>query len=292
MKKGIRVSEIDNKYVGVDCAQVMIPIENSLSIFNANDLTFYGRGYQENKIDNTFYIQDERKKQFPYHDTPYHWTRKNLFSKILYVNQLFDFNKPYIIINNGILYGCSAALVTYDKTYFIETFFEVDDKDVNIKKYIEKEKVYDFFGELINIKDGKKTYIVDTTGKHLNIIFDENERKQKGNELIELLKQKKMLDKFDEHDIWYHNGEYILEDKFLLPSDSPLYVIKLDGKEIQIKFVLLSSINEDIVKVMSFDIPVERYTLEQVNKIIENSESEKLKEPVFSKTLRRKKIKK
>lgn len=287
MYKYIKTSEIDSNYVGSDCAQVMIPFDKSLSIFSEEGLTFYGRGYRENKIDNTHYIQDERKKQFPYNETPYHWTRKNLFSKVIYVNQLFDFNKPYVLINNGILSECYVAKAD-DKTYIIQTDFTVDKEVAIVNKYIEKEKVYDYFGELINNNDGKKTYIIDSTGKHLNICFDEKERKQKRNELIDFLKQKKMLYSSDEHNIWYHNAEFILEDNFMLPFDNPLFMIKLDDNEMQIKYIQLSSLNEEMVKIMSFNIPVERYSLEQISKIVKNS-IKKLKEPVFSKTLRRKK---
>lgn len=287
MYKYNKASEIDDKYVGSDCIQVMIPFDKALSIFSENDLTFYARGYGENKIDNSYYIQDERKKQFPYNDTPYHWTRKNLFSKVLYVNQLFDFNKPYVLINDGILSECYIAQEN-GKTYIIQIYFAVDDKEAIVKKYIEKERVYDFFGEMINKNDGKKTYIIDPTGKHLNICFDENERKQKMNELIEILKQEKLLESFDEHNIWYHNGEFILENNFMLPFDNPLFMIKLDGNEMQIKYIQLSSLNEDILKVMSFDIPVERYNLEQISEIVQNS-TKKLREPVFSKTLGRRK---
>lgn len=285
MEKYIRVNEIDSKYVGSDCAQIMVPFDKSLSIFNENDLTFYGRGYKENKIDNSYYTQDQRKNQFPYNDIPYHWTRKSLLTKVLYVNQLFDFNKPYILIRDGILNECYVAKEN-NKTYIIENYFGLDEKDVTIKKYIENGKVYDFFGELINNNDGKKTYIIDSTGKHLNICFDENERKQKKYELIEFLKQKKLLDSFDENNIWYHNGEFILEDNFMLPGDNPLFMIKLDGNEMQIKYIELSNINEDITKVMSFDIPIERYNLEQISEIVKKS-TKKLKEPVFSKKLRR-----
>lgn len=287
MYKYIKASEIDNKYVGSDCAQVMISFDKSLSIFSEEGLTFYGRGYRENKIDNTHYIQDERKKQFPYNETPYHWTRKNLFSKVIYVNQLFDFNKPYVLINNGILSECYVAKAD-DKTYIIQTDFTVDKEVAIVNKYIEKEKVYDYFGELINNNDGKKTYIIDSTGKHLNICFDEKERKQKRNELIDFLKQKKMLYSSDEHNIWYHNAEFILEDNFMLPFDNPLFMIKLDDNEMQIKYIQLSSLNEEMVKIMSFNIPVERYSLEQISEIVKNS-IKKLKEPVFSKILRRKK---
>lgn len=282
MYKQIKVNEIDNKFVGVDCAQLMIPFDKALSIFSEKELTFYGRGYPENKIDNTHYIQDERKKQFPYNETPYHCIRK-IFSTKIYVNQLFDFNKPYVLINNGIL---SEYYVTKedDKTYIIQTYLAVDDKDDIVKKYIEKEKVYDFFGEMINKNDGKKTYIVDSTGKHLNICFDENERKQKRNELIEILKQKEILDSFDEHNIWYRNGDFILEDNFLLPFNKTLFMVKLDDNEMKVKLIQLSSLNEDIVTIMSFDIPVEIYTLEQISEIVKDS-AKKLKEPVFSKTL-------
>ena len=62
MYKYISANEIDSKYVGSDCAQVMIPFDKSLSIFSETDLTFYGRGYRENKVDNSCYIQDARKK--------------------------------------------------------------------------------------------------------------------------------------------------------------------------------------------------------------------------------------
>lgn len=283
----IKASEIDSKYIGSDCVQVMIPFDKALSIFSEQDLTFYGRGYKENKIDNTHYIEDERKKQFPYNEVPYHWARKKLLSSFLYVNQLFDFNKPYVLINNGMISECYATKKD-EKAYIIQKDLSIVLKDTIMKKYVEKERVYDFFGEMINKNDDKKTYIIDSTGKHLDICFDENKRKQKRNELIEFLNENKMLDGFDEHNIWYHDGEFILEDSFMLPFDNPLFVIKLDNSEIKIKFIKLSSLNEDMVKVISVDIPVERYSLEQIEYIVKSS-TNKLKEPIFSRKLKRNK---
>ena len=43
------------------------------------------------------YLEDERRKQFPYSNIPTHFS-KIKFKKVIYTNQLLDFEKPYIIV--------------------------------------------------------------------------------------------------------------------------------------------------------------------------------------------------
>lgn len=277
MYKYIEVNEIDDKYISEDCCQIMIPFDKSLSVFDEKGLTFYGRGYKENIINNSRYIEDERKKQFPYNDIPYHYTKKNLFTKILYVNQLFDFNKTYIILNNGIL-SQYYIIKKESKAYIIQTDFGLDVEDCIIEREVRKDNIYQFFGWLMEPAYNKKTYIVDSTGKHLNICFDENERNQKRKKLIEFLKYEKLLHSYDENNIYYQGSEYIKEDNFMLPFDNPLFVINLSNNEIQIKYIELTSINDTTAKIKSYNIPVQKYCLEQINNILNNS-PKKLEEP-------------
>lgn len=279
----VNVKEIDKKYVGNDCVQIMPSFEKSLSIFGKKGLTFYGRGYQENKVDNNVYITDERKHQFPYSDVPWHWTRKHLVSKILYVNQIFDFNKPYILLRDGLFIQCYVAKHE-DKTYIINSSFKPENEDEIKEEYVKKNEIYNFFKNLISANDGNLTYVLDSTGKHRDICYDDEERQQKKYKLIEFLKQKKLLDGVQGNDIWYSNSEFILEDNFILPINDHLFIVKIVGTEIKIRYVYLSSLDENMVKVTTFKIPTITYDEQQINDLIQQSKN-KLREPIFSRGL-------
>lgn len=277
----VNVNEIDKKYVGDNCVQIMPSFSKSLSIFWEKGLAFYGRFYHENKVDNSVYIADERKNQFPYNNIPWHWTRRYLMKKILYVNQIFDYNKPYILLRDGYIFQYNVVKHN-DKSYIISSVFKFEKEDKIKKEYVKKNEIYKYFQNLINVDDDNLTYVLDSTGKHLNICYDDNERRTKKYELIEFLKQKKLYYDVQNNDIWYSNGDFIVEDNFILPVDKNLFVIKVVGNKIKTSGVYINSLDDNMVSVTSVDIPIKIFNEQEINKLIQQSKS-KLREPIFSK---------
>ena len=92
------VQKIKNHYVGNDCVQVMIPYQNALTIVSPDGMLYHHT--PESRIYVNKYLEDERRKQFPYSNIPTHYSRI-LFKKFAYTNQILDFDKPYIRIGDG-----------------------------------------------------------------------------------------------------------------------------------------------------------------------------------------------
>lgn len=94
------VQKIKSHYVGNDCVQVMIPYQNALTIVSPDGMLYHHT--PESRIYVNKYLEDERRKQFPYSNIPTHYSRI-LFKKFAYTNQILDFDKPYIRIGEWFL---------------------------------------------------------------------------------------------------------------------------------------------------------------------------------------------
>lgn len=92
------VQKINHWYVGDDCVQLMVPYKNSLTILNKDGILYHHKDGSENSIN--CYVNDERRKQFPYSNIPIHNSKLGLFDKCHYTNQLFNFEQPYIRIGD------------------------------------------------------------------------------------------------------------------------------------------------------------------------------------------------
>lgn len=112
MEKMMEVQRIAKQYVGDDCIQYMIPYKNTLTLLNQKGIIFHhGTNLYLNK-----YLQDERRKNFPYANIPIHYAQVG-FQKYTYVNELLEFDTPYIrlgdgyIIENFVVKDCNQALL-------------------------------------------------------------------------------------------------------------------------------------------------------------------------------------
>lgn len=95
------VQKINSWYVGEDCVQFMIPYKNAITILDRNGIVYHHKEGTDDFINN--YLIDERRKQFPYHNIPTHYTKFAFNGKFHYTNQLLDYDQPYIRIVDGYL---------------------------------------------------------------------------------------------------------------------------------------------------------------------------------------------
>ena len=101
MQKYEFVQRIPSHYVSDSCIQIMIPhLNESITILNSDGMTYHYKPNSELFINN--YVLDNRKDKFPYSKIPTH-KRRIGFKKIEYINQLFDFNRVYLQISDGML---------------------------------------------------------------------------------------------------------------------------------------------------------------------------------------------
>lgn len=93
------VQRIERQYVGEDCLQIMIPYGISLNLISEDGIQFH---HAPNDYLINHYNDDARRFQFPYSNIPMHYTKDIDGRKLTHVNQLLEFEQPYILIGDGV----------------------------------------------------------------------------------------------------------------------------------------------------------------------------------------------
>ena len=106
MKNKEIIQRLKKYYVGEDCCQTMIPFGEKATIISPYGIIFH---LDDNDIINS-YLFDERRKQFPYNNIPIHYQDYNPYfdTNMGYVNELVEYNKPYIAITGGCVFETVA----------------------------------------------------------------------------------------------------------------------------------------------------------------------------------------
>jgi len=278
MENNIKVAKMHKRYVGQDCAQLMIPYFTTMTVFNNSEMLFHAKGI--NNIEVNRYLYDERRKQFPYHDIPTHYTKKLFQKKLVYVNQICDFDKPYLLIRSGLPQQYYVSK-TSDGAIVVQQNLETTNHD---RKFFNTEEMHSFLRELITCNNGEQSYAIDMDGKFLNFVSKEER----------MLELNKFLDYLEENNIYYKYDGYTLNygyvpDKSKIPStmipmDGPIFIVKINGSEIKIKLVEVTSMDKDYSRLSVYDLPLNKFTLEQIS-CLTSEASKTLKEPTISRRL-------
>ena len=106
------VAKMHSHYVADDYIQIMLAYRDYLLLFGNNDLMYFKNFIASHPSiregSKNVYLDDERKNNFPYSQIPEHIERVLLFRKLNFVNQILDFEKPYIRINDGFITKMTA----------------------------------------------------------------------------------------------------------------------------------------------------------------------------------------
>ena len=86
------VIKIPSYSVGEDCLQIKLRYKDLMTIFSPAGIIFKDMPNQDYVHK---YLEDERRKQFPYSNIPVH-NRKIFFKKYKFANQLLDFETTYL----------------------------------------------------------------------------------------------------------------------------------------------------------------------------------------------------
>lgn len=273
------IQRIKSYYVADDCIQVMIPYRDGITILSQDDILFHYKNNSNYYINK--YLQDKRRKQFPYSNIPTHYSRIRLFNKISYANQLFEYDKPYIRIVDGSIIE-SYAVKDNDEALLINKVMPIF-KRTGYRTRDELEKLLDKTSYSNN-----NVYFINLNGG----IYQENEYKIASEEkIVQSIKEymQKNVDSLKENIKTKCNstnvvGDYLNLDPcfldfiqkkiydfgisdiaFEIPLyDNPLLIIKTNKEEISIQCVEMFFVNHNNYKVNFYDIPVTKYTLEQL----------------------------
>ncbi len=270
------VQKIESHYVGDDCIQIMVPYRNAITVLSQDGILFHNKNGSNLHINK--YLEDERRKQFPYSNIPTHYSKVGLLKRMAYANQLFEFDKPYIRICDGLI---SESFVVKDnnQALLINSIMRSDKHT--------KHMTYDELLKFVEKKDtDEQTYYVyldgsmhpddvgfypteETIYNHIKAHFKQNvkdfrEYHQEHSDVVSsYLKQNPWFLNCIEENI--NNLDLSLIDFNVgIGDDSTLLVVRVNNGNITIQGIEATFVRQNNYKVDIYDIPVNRYTLEQL----------------------------
>ena len=279
------VSRIPRQYVREDfnCAQVKIPYEHTLSIFDKDGLVFN----QSRKYDFfNKYLEQSWRVGFPYHNIPNHIRRKGWFGRVNVTNQLFNFGEHYLSVSDGVAIDrCAlldkgeALIVSKVLPANIDNTYEFNNRYVTMTR----EELDAMFRPS---SETEKVYLATTTGElyHGEDIGYMNEdhflkcqREKYQNQL------NRICDDISEDTVEFIQrkiNEMTLDDLRDYPLPPSFYLIKMDGANIKIQLIYSHMVRSNEYVVTIKNLPLDKYVLEQFKFMAPNIVE--LKEPKIS----------
>lgn len=193
------VEKMHSHYVADNYIQIMLAYRNYLILFGNSDLMYFKNFIESNPSiregSRNVYLEDERRNNFPYSQIPEHIERV-LFRKLNFVNQILDFEKPYIRINDGFITkitafkdGDEAVVHTKilngklcdEKTKTItreelETYLKTGSLEQLDENEYEDTSIFDMNGKLYNPRLELEQKWIDEEKERLSRIIDESDR--------------------------------------------------------------------------------------------------------------------
>lgn len=274
------VQRIENHYVSDDCIQIMAPYKNEITIFNKDGIVFSHN--VDSHITINKYMEDERRKQFPYSNIPTHYSKIGLFGKINFANQLFDFEVPYIRVGDGSIIE-SFAVKDQDKALLINRVISGTKKT----GYVTREELEDLYTKstdkfILHLEDPK--YVGEETLRISNFQPFASEEKIRnfiekqivngvkdfrnyvkdcpGSTVVHYLLEHPVFLDYVEQSI---NNFDLTNMKFNIPlKGNRAIIVRTDENDISIQYVEANFVSVNNYRVDIIDLPVNKYTLEQL----------------------------
>lgn len=260
------IQKVDEKYVGKDCIQMMVGYRNYLVIFD-NGENLYCDFPNCEYIHS--YIEDERRKEFPYSNIPTH-IKRVLFQKYKVANQLLNFNTPYFIFSSEFS-RISYAIRDGENALFVNDFFPSFRVE---EEYVTRKELEDFFGKN---EDGLNCFyyngnwcgsLIMPTQEDILIHFKQYMKNHWVN---------KWIPQEGAYYDWQRNQLIsIIENTTSnsIPKEynfctDDILMIKSKGKELFVSLVSIRYINENSYKIIKRIVPINHYTLEQIKEMNE-----------------------
>lgn len=226
------VVKIPSHYVGDDCVQVMFAYRGSMAVINPTGIKYHDQVGYENI---NHYLEDERRKKFPYSNIPMH-NGKILFRKYKYVNQLLDFDTPYLRLSSQGIYESFAVKDGGEAFLVNRGYLGVEDERL---KYLSRKELEEMFTTV----DGRQKYILHNGKLSHTLIFPTNkELCSNPNFMFAYLKKK-------------------VDVEFV----SDVLLVDIDGKDMTMQQVSVNfESRPDSYRVSSKNVPINKYTSKQV----------------------------
>ena len=278
MKKASEiVQKIESPYVGDDCIQVMISYKDKITLFNQEGVIY---SHQNGlPIFCNKYVIDERRKQFPYSNIPVHYTKNGLSGKMSCTNQLLDFEKPYIQIRDGVMIE-SFAVLDKKEAFLIHSILSGERRQV----YVTKSELEDLLSS--NTSGIEKKFIIYLDNEALNrkpitSLTEEDISLFVKSEITEITAE---FRKYVENNRYSLVGSYLLQHPLFLDFVSQsvqnldlnkmelniklkggqAIIVNMNGNEMALQYIETTFIHSNKYRIDIVDIPVTKYTLEQL----------------------------
>ena len=268
------VQKVGSQYVGDDCIQVMAPYKNAITILNKDGVIY---SHKEGVYPSVHeYVKDERRKQFPYSNIPTHYSRARLFGKMNYANQLLNFEEPYIRIGDGGIIE-NFAVKDNNQAFLITKILQANktskymtyDELMNfVAKSSDNEQIYYVYqdGSLhpdyAPIYPSKKEIYADIKMKFIKIANDGAD----------------ILSTGYNYDFGFPNYVFpnyireaanyvdldLIDFNIHIGNNSLLLVVRVNNGNITIQGVDVVFVRKDYFNVNIYDIPITKFTLEQL----------------------------
>ena len=288
------VQRIESCYVGDDCLLVMVPYENALTILNQDGIIYSHKEGSHVSINK--YVEDERRKQFPYSNIPTHHSRIGLFGKINYTNQLLNFEEPYIRIGDNKIIE-SFAVKDKNEALIINEILTGDVRTI----YLNREELEELFSNSSS-KD-KKKYIIYLDDESINIgDFHPLLSEEQIYNFVksEITKNVAEFRRYVNNNSLSLVGSYLLQNPLFLDfveqnvqdfdlnkmklnielKGGKAIILKSNGYNITLHFLSANFVSPNNYRVNIVDIPVNKYTLEKLKLL--SPKIVKTKEPKIS----------
>lgn len=285
------IQRIESPYVREDYVQTIVKYKNAITILSQDGVQLHGT---KDNISINQYLVDERRKHFPYANIPMHYTKEKIFSdRICHVNQIFEFNKTYIELCDGNLIErfivkdnkeailLKKAMPKFKRTSYL-TRKELENRFLKAK---EEEQTYYFgmngfmsieqdFMKLIPTEERIYEQIQEIFKKNIQY-FREYQNAYPGSEVaVYLRKYPLFLDYYEK--VIQNMDLSIMDFEIPIGFANSFIIAKIRNNEISLEEVEIYFIHTNYYEVVTYDVPITKYTLEQLKFV---SKMNKTKEP-------------
>lgn len=276
------IQKIDKCYVGDDCVQVMVPYKNSTTVLGADGILFHHK--KDSNFSTNKYVEDERRKQFPYSSIPIHQARvdKLFFMKRYYTNQLFEFNKTYFTFNSESTIVENYAIKHDDGALLVSKVCSPNENtEIKIMNTAEINELFEN-----PTKKGDSTFFLKINGRPLAYRVGLNESQYSAYEsnkknmfpsdklIIDLYREniqavvKGNLNSNNFNKVNILIQKIVMSDVINCTILSDFLMIKFKDNIATIDFVNVKILKEDKYQILTKNIPVTKYTLEHIKYMI------------------------
>lgn len=294
------IQRLESHYVSDDCCQIMLPFTEKTTILSDKGIMFHR---DDNVVINE-YIKDERRKKFPYHNIPTHLYKIPFIGKVGYTNQILEYEKPIIRVFEGYAIESFAVKDNSNALLVHKTLYPIEEKTIislarslkrDTDEYITREELI----KLLEPNEDEEIFYITSDGQFytkmpipeeiiiLSFLKENMQKKiqeikkyiiNNDDSLGDYLEQNAMLsfmqecsDKVDFKTLNFNAD---------LCGGNILLVVRIKGENITIKGYTITFKASNKYYVDEYNIPVTKYTLEQLKFGV--SKIEKTKEPKIS----------